>query len=106
MQEEAQADTGRIDGHETILEENATGIPEPPKATLKRRAQSYSDFHYAVKAVLDQDAANSKADGDSKLGERTIETEVDFLDWYNDLEAELLDSSYDDYTFVPLELFQ
>ena len=83
---------------DTIAESN-----EPPEATLIRRAQSYSDFHDAVKAVLGQDASvqgRHKSGGQENYGDTTIKSELDFVDWYNDLEQELLDSSHDDYTWV------
>lgn len=82
---------------------------------MARRAQSYSDFHDAVKAVLGRNARSKprskgepkakekeEADGEheSKLDETEIQSELDFASWYNDLEHELLESSHDDYTFV------
>lgn len=74
----------------------------PPEATLKRRAQSYSDFHDAVKAVLGRDAVSKEGEQEnsktqSGSGAR-IETELDFADWYHELEQEILNSSSDDYT--------
>ena len=75
----------------------------PPEATLIRRAQSYSDFHDAVKAVLGKDAAGKEKEKDkgaAKLEDVGIKSELDFADWYHDLEHELLDSSHDDYTLV------
>ena len=75
----------------------------PPEATLIRRAQSYSDFHDAVKAVLGKDTAGKEKEKDkgaAKLEDVGIKSELDFADWYHDLEHELLDSSHDDYTLV------
>ena len=75
----------------------------PPEATLIRRAQSYSDFHDAVKAVLGQDASvqgKDKSGGHENYEDTAIKSELDFADWYNALEQELLDSSHDDYTWV------
>ena len=77
-------------------------VAGPPEATLSRRAQSYSDFHDAVKAILGHDVASQGvAKEDSKdndeVGEENITSELDFSDWYNGLEHELLDSSHDDY---------
>ena len=83
---------------DTIGESNG-----PPEATLIRRAQSYSDFHDAVKAVLGQDASvhgKDESGGHEKHEDITIKSELDFADWYNDLEQELLDSSHNDYTWV------
>ena len=75
----------------------------PPEATLIRRAQSYSDFHDAVKAVLGQDASvqeKEKGGGHEKYDNIVIKSELDFAEWYNDLEQDLLDSSHNDYTWV------
>ena len=83
----------------------------PPKATLSRRAQSYSDFHDAVKAVLGQDVASKgttkeEPHDEHKIGEKDIASDLDFVEWYNGLEQELLDSSHDDYTSVNLWNFR
>lgn len=83
---------------DTIGEDNG-----PPEATLIRRAQSYSDFHDAVKAVLGQDASvqgKDKSGGHGSYEDTAIKSELEFANWYNDLEQELLDSSHDDYTWV------
>ena len=64
----------------------------PPKATLLRRAQSYTDFHYAARAVLKGNKKEKRAkvlDG--------IKNELDFADWYNSLEDELLEASHDQF---------
>lgn len=107
MQEEFQADARRLDGQNGGLEciKEAAGLP---KATLARRAQSYSDFHDAVKAVLSpvyggkaestqSERRKSKDTEDSKPKETVIQSELDFAGWYNQLERELLESSHDDY---------
>ena len=80
-------------------------MDDPPKATLSRRAQSYSDFHDAVKAVLGQDVASkgvtrAEPHDEHKIGEKHIISDLEFVEWYNGLEQELLDSSHDDYTSV------
>ena len=83
---------------DTIGESNG-----PPEATLIRRAQSYSDFHDAVKAVLGQDASvqgKDKSGGHENYEDAAIKSELDFADWYNDVEQDLLDSSHNDYTWV------
>ncbi|CAD6582195.1 MAG: Golgi transport complex subunit 3 [Alectoria sarmentosa] len=110
--EDNQADTGRVDrlvdGFEATQE-----LVGPPEATLTRRAQSYSDFHDAVKAILGQDipsegAAREIAKDDANTEGKDITSELDFADWYNGLEHELLDSSHDDYTnyYKQLEMSQ
>ena len=86
-------------------------VAGPPEATLSRRAQSYSDFYDAAKAVLGQDVASkgpAKEDskGNDEPRERTITSELDFADWYNGLEHELLDSSHSDYMSANDRRFQ
>lgn len=114
MQEEFQADAHRLGGHNGGL--GSTQEPTgPPKATLARRAQSYRDFHDAVKAVLgpvDGGKAESAPKGSqksrdaegTKSEEKAIQSELDFAGWYNELERELLNSSHDDYTAYQTQL--
>ena len=78
---------------------------------MARRAQSYSDFHDAVKAILGQDVASKGATKESakdhaKNEEKEITSELDFANWYNGLEHELLDSGHDDYTSVVFLIFR
>jgi len=71
-------------------------IKSPPKATLSRRAQSYSDFHYAVRAVLEPDGA-AQGKGKKETEGVKVKTDLDFGDWYQGLEEELLEASHSDY---------
>lgn len=99
MQDDAQADIERTDGNQEgdIIDRNCDG---PPKASLARRSQSYSDFHDAVKATLGLSTGNSEK-RHSQLGENTeITTELDFVDWYHNLEHDLLDASHEEYKSV------
>lgn len=112
MQEEFRADANRLDGKtnalNTIQESKA-----PPKVTLKRRAQSYSDFHDAVKAVLGKDVEGENQGGERvkaenqtelKPDDTNLQSELDFAAWYDELEQELLDPSQDDYTAYQKQL--
>ena len=106
-QEELQANTGRVDEHSAVLD-TLGECNGPPEATLIRRAQSYSDFHDAVKAVLGQDASvqgKEKSRGHEKYEDTVIKSELDFADWYNGLEQRLLDSSHNDYTWVNFRFY-
>ena len=76
------------------------GTVGPPEATLTRRSQSYSDFHYAVKAVLGHEEKKPRRRSSQLKEETEIRTELDFSDWYHGIEHELLDSSHDEYTSV------
>ncbi len=102
------ANTGRLEGPEAVLEE----VEEPygpPEASLKRRAQSYTDFHHAAQAVLDDRKVSQKEKAptdalDLSLGQKQesdISSDIDFAKWYQHLEHELLESSHDDYTYAP-----
>ena len=96
MQEHAQADIERTDRNQEAYTAGKSSVG-PPKASLTRRSQSYSDFHDAARAVLGRDAISSQK-RHSQLGEtKDIKTELDFVDWYHDLEHDLLDASQDEY---------
>ena len=92
----------------SIEESNISG---PPQATLKRRAQSYTDFHHAVRAVLGKDertrdsgsrrTCSEDFSAEGVKVEAAIRDDLDFADWYHDLEHALLDSSNDEYTYDP-----
>ncbi|KAI4165017.1 MAG: hypothetical protein LQ342_001293 [Letrouitia transgressa] len=102
--EEFQADVGQIDGNQKSNAAKDTPTA-PPKATLTRRAQSYTDFHHAARAVLGQ-AHNQEAKGEERgklatqneLPVADLKDELDFLDWYGSIETRLLDASYEEYT--------
>ena len=77
---------------------------------MKKRAQSYTDFHHAARAVLRkatrvQDARVKRArsiDSQSKVtttSEGDINNDLDFADWYQDLEEALLESSLGGYSY-------
>ncbi|KAL8883437.1 MAG: hypothetical protein Q9215_008231 [Flavoplaca cf. flavocitrina] len=68
----------------------------PPKATLTRRAQSYSDFHDAAKAVLDTEHSPGREKGNGEY--QSIKDDLEFMNWYDDLENDLLDASHEQYT--------
>lgn len=72
-------------------------INEPPEATLTRRSQSYSDFHDAARAVLGRPDSVTRRGSDVLARSTEIKNELDFVDWYNDLEHGLLDASHDEY---------
>ena len=93
MQEGAQANVGLIGGPSAIQDSNEK-IKEPPKATLNRRAQSYADFHYAVKAVLEPGGSPIEK---GKQETTDIKDDVDFDDWYDTLQHDLLEASHSEY---------
>ncbi len=70
----------------------------PPKATLSRRAQSYTDFHHAAKNILAKDRGLEKRKGPK--GHEAIANDLEFAEWYDSLEKDLLDASHEEYTYV------
>ena len=95
-----QANIGLLDGDGQLGED---GRPVgPPTATLTRRSQSYSDFHDAAQAVLGPHIGKPRRRSDIVDTNTEIRNELDFVDWYNDLEHDLLDASHDDFTLVPV----
>lgn len=95
---DAQADVGPLED-DGQTHEAGTQTIGPPNATLRRRSQSYSDFHDAVRAVLWPGGGLIKASNASKC-EEEIENELDFGDWYHGLEHDLLNASHGDYQSV------
>ena len=65
---------------------------------MARRSQSYSDFHDAARAVLGQDTKKTRRASDVVERDTEIKTELDFIDWYYDLEHDMLDASHEEYT--------
>ncbi len=99
------ADNEKLDTPEVVLEEDLSG---PPKATLNRRAQSYTDFHHAARAVLPEGELHDGWNFDNmgldlevkKSREPAIADDTTFARWYQNIENELLESSHDDYTYA------
>lgn len=75
----------------------STRIIGPPKATLTRRSQSYSDFHDAVHAVLGPNGKSSEKSTSNTKDEVEFESDLDFVDWYHGLEHELLDACHNEH---------
>ncbi|KAL8726909.1 MAG: hypothetical protein Q9166_006398 [cf. Caloplaca sp. 2 TL-2023] len=93
--EDSQANDRTLDA---VGEISATSNQDagPPKATLTRQAQSYTDFHDAAKAVLDSGLSPRRVkEGKSSEG---IRDDLEFADWYDDLEDDLLEASHEEYT--------
>lgn len=94
---------------ENGLDERTESIVEPPqppknppKATIARRAQSYSDFYHIARAQLKKDKAAAKLQErkHTRRGSQ-ISSEVERLDsddWYEDIADQLLETSHDKYT--------
>ncbi|MCJ1414536.1 Golgi transport complex subunit 3 [Xylographa parallela] len=91
--EGAQAN-GSLTGGTTAVQGYEEETHGPPKATLSRRAQSYTDFHHAVRAVLRAESASDGHDG-KKADE--IKDDFEFTEWYQSIEDDLLEASHIDY---------
>ena len=92
MQEGAQANKSLIDGTQAI-EKGTLDNKGPPTATLSRRAQSYTDFHHAARAVLLSDSQSHEQGGHGH--DKEIKNDLDFSRWYQDVEQSLLEASHD-----------
>ena len=98
LQEGGQANVGSIDVGKTLVEEEVINplLEGPPKATLSRRAQSYADFHHAVEAVLGPEVERRKEKANVEDDKRIL-NDLDFEDWYDEVEDGLLEASHDRY---------
>ena len=87
---------------------------DPPMATVARRAKSISDFYDTVKEYsrvdegenrwygrLDQDVLQQQTRNTRKNRERIsvkeVKTEIEFYDWYNEIEDGLSEASNEEY---------
>ena len=64
----------------------------PPKATIARRAQSYTDFHHAARAWL-------RNSNDSSKKTPQIKDELQFAEWYESIEEGLLEAGQNEFKY-------
>ena len=76
--------------------EAESSIKRPPKATLARRAKSYSDFYEAIVGYFDKGAEKEKPKDVLEVFENR-EIKVLFEGRYKEYENELLDISHEEY---------
>lgn len=78
----------------------------PPPATVARRAQSYSDFHDAVVAHTKRERKleRKKSLGNAFRPEHSLQSDLDFANWHNTIEDELLEESHQEYTLYQEQL--
>ncbi|KAJ8063771.1 hypothetical protein OCU04_007632 [Sclerotinia nivalis] len=95
----------QTNGNNQMLDQNSSllGIYEdepsskdPPKATLARRAKSYSDFYEVAMAYINKEANDGKTQNerDIEVGEAKIPL---FEERYSALEDDLVDGSLEEY---------
>jgi len=95
IQEEGTADVGRAEGIVETIEEVTDKAIGPPKATVARRAKSYSDFYDVVRAHLKKERESEK-----QKAEESLSNELEFVEWFNDINDELLEASHEEYQYV------
>jgi hypothetical protein len=76
--------------------EEESGIKGPPKATLARRAKSYSDFYEAAIGYFGKEAGKEKPKDVLEVFENG-ESEMSFGGRYEEYENDLLDASNEEY---------
>ncbi|OCL14825.1 Sec34-domain-containing protein, partial [Glonium stellatum] len=89
----SQADVERVGGIAEVAED-ADRSNGPPKATVARRAKSYSDFYDVVRAHLRKERGLER---ERRRSRENIKTELDFGEWYSGVSDELLDASHEEY---------
>jgi hypothetical protein len=70
----------------------------PLKATLAKRAKSYSDFYEAATTYLENARREKPVDVFSQLDNAT--DDLDLANGFEELEAELLDESQEEFQYV------
>ncbi|KAF2175538.1 Sec34-domain-containing protein [Zopfia rhizophila CBS 207.26] len=89
---ESQTDVERVEGIVETIEEATEKDNGPPKATVARRAKSYSDFYDVVRAHLKKEKELER-----KKSKENISNELEFAEWYNGISDELLEASHEEY---------
>ena len=94
------ADADLVDGEIKGPPPSAKSAPNgPPKATVARRAQSYSDFHWAIQATFSSGHKTIPRRASHTLIDTAITNEANFIDWYQAVEKELVDIGDDEYMY-------
>ncbi|OCK81332.1 Sec34-domain-containing protein [Lepidopterella palustris CBS 459.81] len=89
----SHADVERVEGITEIIED-AGKTNEPPKATVARRAKSYSDFYDVVRAHMRKERGLER---EKRRSRENIRTELEFAEWYAGVSEELLVASHEEY---------
>ena len=84
----------------------APAARRPPQATIARRAKSYGDFYDVVRGYLksegerEDEVISPELDIDwksNKTSSAKVSTEIEFYNWYNGLEDELVQAGNEEY---------
>ena len=68
---------------------------EPPRATVARRAKSYSDFYDAAKLYDEREGGGKKVN--EGLRGLQLNNELDCLDWFRSVKGKLVEGSHERY---------
>ncbi|KAF2738026.1 Sec34-domain-containing protein [Polyplosphaeria fusca] len=98
---ESQADVVRAEGIVETIEETQERDNAPPQATVARRAKSYSDFYSVVRAHIKKERGLER-----KRSQENISNELEFAEWYSQVNEELLEASHEEYTLYQDRLHQ
>jgi hypothetical protein len=99
--QESQADVERVEGIAETIEEGPEKHHGPPQATVARRAKSYSDFYNVVRAHLKKE---KEKELEQKKSQEQISTDLDFAEWYGDVNGDLLEASHEEYKYARREM--
>ncbi|KAF2661605.1 Sec34-domain-containing protein [Lophiostoma macrostomum CBS 122681] len=91
---ESRADVERVEGIAETIEDVLEKHNGPPQATVARRAKSYSDFYNVVRAHLKKEKDKEL---EQKKSREHITTDLDFAEWYGDINGDLLEASHEEY---------
>ncbi|KAF2099960.1 golgi complex component Cog3, partial [Rhizodiscina lignyota] len=69
----------------------------PPKATVARRAKSYSDFYEVVRAHIKKERQQYLEKEKKRKTREQLQTEADFERWYSGISQDLLDAGHEEY---------
>jgi hypothetical protein len=84
-----------------LFEETAS-IKSPPKATVARRAKSYSDFYRVARVQLLKDSRKIKVKDKGGANREIYKRRgFQFENVYDAHEAELLDASQEEFRYAP-----
>jgi conserved oligomeric Golgi complex subunit 3 len=94
------ATIGHTDPLEGLFEET-TRIKSPPKATVARRAKSYSDFYRVARAQLLKDSKITKTNEKEAESREVYKRKgLQFESLYDAHEAELIDASQEEFRYA------
>jgi hypothetical protein len=95
--QDSRADVERVGGIQEVAEDTPEKANGPPRATVARRAKSYSDFYNVVRAHLKKEKEHEDTGRVKEREQAQITSELEFAEWYGGISDELLEASHDEY---------